>query len=118
LAGKKIEYLDLALHLPPSTVNNIQAWLEKFTEDYDYMIMAPRLKEGLLKINSSDFIEFLGFWDPSALSDFESKKIKSAARDQMKRLLNKAVSSDIRYHYNWCLTALTNFKEGRRRQSS
>lgn len=118
MPGKRIEYLDLAISLPPQAEEQINNWLEEFMDEFDHLVVTPKISKGILKINSQDFVEFLGYWESGRLSDFEVRRIKAIAEDQLKRLLNKAISSDVRYHYNWCLTAMNNFKEGRHRQTS
>ena len=112
-----IDHLDLDIDLSENLENHLKDWLVEFCHDYDYCRITPKIRHHHLKINSSDLIEFIGHCDPSSLSEFEWFGFKSKAREQMTSLLNMSLKSSHRYHYQWCLTALNSFVDGRNRNT-
>ena len=110
-----IDYLDLSIPVPSHLEGQFSEWMEVFEDEFDYVIRPPRLKKGLLKINSSDLIAFLGYIDPSQLTELESKRFLTDIQNVMQQLSNLTTSKEYHTHYQWCLTALNHFKWGRHR---
>lgn len=113
MKSRSVEHLDLSLRIPEHLMEQIQGWLDDFLTESEDVIKTPKMKSGALRMNSQDLIEFLGYVDPSQLSDVDQQRIKSLAKEQLQDNLNKAIRSEYRYHYQWCLAALQNFEWGR-----
>lgn len=102
----KVDSIDLELNLKGLPVNIIQAALEK-------MASGASVAGGVLRINSGDFIELLGYIDGNALSELEQQRLKTRAKAELERLLFNSIISSHRYHYKWCLAALNSLAIGR-----
>jgi hypothetical protein len=112
-SSKVIDYLDLRITVPEKLAELVEKWLVDFTDKHDFIELAPRFKEGILRINSTDFIAFLGYVNPEELSEFELHRFRSLAGNELDQLLLKSLSIDQQSHYKWCLAALSNFEIGR-----
>lgn len=113
-SGKKvIDHLDITLPVHPELQELCQRWLDRFSDEHDYIEATPRLRRGTLLINSTDLISFLGYIDPTGCPEIEMARFKRAVRTQLENQLLYSVSQDTRAHYQWCLTALKSFAWGR-----
>ena len=56
-----VDYYDLKIPIPDHVVEVASKALEEFEEHHDYIVLSPKLKNNLLKINSTDFIALLGY---------------------------------------------------------
>jgi len=110
---KTIDYLDLKIKIPKNLTKQFQGWLKQFEDHHDFIVTYPKLKNEILKINSTDIIPFLGYIDPSQLTELEQKRLERDISDQMGQYINKTTSSEYKSHYQWCLAALKNFPWGR-----
>ena len=113
MVPKRIEYLDLSLRIPPHLLEVARRWVEQFNDEGEEIVSPPKMKAGVLRINSQDLIQFLGFVDPEELSAIDLQRLKSLAKEQLQIGLGKVLHPDYRYHYQWCLAALENFEFGR-----
>lgn len=113
MSQRRVEHLDLSLRLPPHMKDLIETWLEQFLEEGEEIVTPPKIKKGLLRINSQDLIQFLGYIQPGELQPIDLQRIKTLAKDQLELSLNKSIHPEYRYHYQWCLAALENFELGR-----
>ena len=111
-----VDYLDISIAVPENLKPHFQEWLELFEDEFDYIVRPPRLKKGVLKINSSDLITFLGFIEPEVMTELESKRFLTDIQKTMQQLSNLTTSKEYHTHYQWCLTALKHFKWGRHRE--
>lgn len=110
---KQVEHLDLRISIPNNMIGNFENWLEDFHDHEDYVVTAPRLTNGVLRINSVDVVGFLGYLDPSVFSELELARLKKTLQQQLSHLQQKSLSPDFRYHYQWCLAAIENLPWGR-----
>ncbi len=113
-----IDYYDLKLPIPDHISDIIQTAVNEFEDHHDYIILSPKLKTKILKINSSDFIVFLGYLNVKLFSEIDLKRIQSEAENQMHQYITKTVNGDYRSHYQWCLAALKNLDWGRYKTGS
>lgn len=110
---RRVEYLDLSLRIPDHLQEHAQAWIQRFLDEGEEIVSPPKIRLGVLRINSQDLVQFLGFVDPETLTVMDLQRLKSNAKAQMEDLLRKSLHPDYRYHYQWCLAALKNFEFGR-----
>lgn len=113
-----IEYYDLKIAIPDHLTDVTQSAIDEFEDHQDYIVLSPKLKNRVLKINSTDFIALLGFLDVSKISEMDLKRIQSEAESQMQQYVAKTVKADYRSHYQWCLAALKNLDWGRHKTGS
>lgn len=113
-----VDYYDLKISIPDHVVEVAQNAMEEFEEHHDYIVISPKLKNKLLKVNSTDFIALLGYLDVGHLSEIDLKRIQSDAEEQMQQYIAKTVNADYRSHYQWCLAALKNLDWGRHKTGS
>lgn len=110
-----IEHLDLEIDFRPECLTTLKTWLTDFTDDYPYVTVQPKLRESYLMINSQDFVEFLAYVHPNEWDELTWARFRKTAEKQLEILLQKSVHPELRYHYQWCLAALGNLKDGRKR---
>lgn len=110
---KKIDYLDLRIHLPREASDKLHSSLKVFLESHDEITQTPKIRDEELLINSDDFISFLGYLNPKDFSEFELRQLKAEAKRQMQQLSLKTVSPEFRNHYTWCITVMGQHKVGR-----
>jgi hypothetical protein len=115
---RHIDYRDLQISVSDNLSPFLAVWIEEFNSSFENIIIEPRLRAGLLLINSFDLINFLGYADPSLVSEIDWKRFKKECERQMGMLLQKSIHPDRRYHYQWSLTALNQFLEGRYRAAA
>lgn len=108
-----VEHLDLNIVVPPGLLDPLSETLQTYLETAEYVVITPRFKDNVLKINSKDFVDFSGFIDTKGLSEFEVQRFLVEVRKQLMDSLNKCFHPDLRYHYKWCLAALSSFPLGR-----
>ncbi|MGI6525508.1 MAG: hypothetical protein ACOX2O_09520 [Bdellovibrionota bacterium] len=111
--SKTIDFSDMELDLSGLPEESIADTLTLLLKSGRYLTTRPEIQNGVLYINSEDFITFLGFVDPALISELELQRLKTRAKFEYKRLLFNAVIPKHRYHYKWCLTALNTLEVGR-----
>ncbi len=114
-AHRVIDYPDMSLSLAGLPEAVFKLWLKQFLDEHDFVETNPRIRKGVLQINSTDFIAFLGYLEPEQLSEIELKRFMQIAKKEFERLLFNSTALDHRYHYQWCLAAMKNLPIGRRR---
>jgi hypothetical protein len=105
--------LDLSIPLSKERVCFYEDCLKLFLSEHNYVECPPKIKHDVLEINSTDFIAFLGYLDPTPLDELELRRFKKNARKSIEQLLVKSLSSTNQAHYKWCLTAMKSFPLGR-----
>lgn len=113
MTSRRVEHLDLSLRLPPHLQDIVKQWMDQFTEEGEEIVTPPKIRRGVLRINSQDLIQFFGYVDPDKLTSLDLQRLKNMAKEQLELGLNKSLHADYRYHYQWCLAALENFEFGR-----
>lgn len=113
-----ITYYDLKIPVPDHMTKMTQAAVNEFEDHHDYIVLSPKLKNKVLKVNSTDFIALLGYLEVSNFSEMDLKRIQSEAESQMQQYVAKTVNADYRSHYQWCLAALKNLDWGRHKTGS
>lgn len=113
MQNKSVEHLDLELQLSADVLPEFKRALDEFMHNFHYQVIAPKWMGDTLLINSKDFVELSGYIKKENLRDIDLARVKKLAEKQMKIWLQKSMQPGIRYHYNWCLTALNSFDWGR-----
>ena len=108
-----IDYLDLYLELSESQLAPIEYALEQFEDHYIHTQVAPRLKNGMLLINSSDLVPFLGYVNPESFNEMDRFRFRNEIKKKLEAQLSKSLSLDNQSHYKWCLAAANSKEMGR-----
>ena len=112
-SSKVIDYYDLKIHYKRDHQTDLERAIQSYENNYDYLKMTPKLRDQGLLINSNDLIPFLGHLDTSTWVELDIQRLKTEIRQKLGDLLGKAIHSEFRSHYQWCLTALETFQWGR-----
>ena len=113
--SKTIDYPDLLIKIPPPLTAKFDEFIKAFVDTHLYVEVSPKIKDGMLIINSTDLIAFTGYIEPEALSELDLFRFKSAATKQLEQQLVKSLSLNNQAHYKWCLAQLKNLEFGRNR---
>ena len=109
----EISYRDLRIQLPKDSTGSFEWSLHQFIDNYEAIVINPRIRKSVLEINSSDFVSYLGYLNIDSLNEFEWAQFKSNAKNEMEQLLMKSLRPQNRHHYTWCLAAVKQLKPGR-----
>ncbi len=108
-----IDFLDVIVRLPHASVPQLEETLQRFVTEYNFVEIEPKIKDGRLLINSTDLIAYLGYISPDLLTEFEKVQFRQNIIDALDQLLLRAVNTDFRSHYKWCIAAVKNLELGR-----
>lgn len=111
--AKTIDYPDLLIKIPPTVSEKFDSYIKDFVGSHLYVEVDPKIKDGVLLINSTDLIAFTGYIPPDELSELDLFRFKSAAAKQLEQQLLKSLSLSNQAHYKWCLAQLKNLDFGR-----
>lgn len=108
-----ITYLDISISIPPALESDFAHFLEQFIENHLHIESIPKLREGVLHINSMDLIPFTGYIDSSKCNELDLYRFKSDVRKALEQQLLKSLSLAHQGHYKWCLAAFESKEFGR-----
>ena len=108
-----IDYLDLYVAVSPSAMESFEKFLADFVDNHLYIEITPKLKDGVLLINSTDVVAFTGYIDPEQCIEMDLFRFKAELKKQLEQQLVKSLSLQNQSHYKWCLGAISNKDFGR-----
>jgi hypothetical protein len=104
----KWNQLDLKIQLSPSQAVGMQAMLEKFLAKKQHYFCAPVLDDSTLKINSSDFINFL---DQAEFgNEFDLFRLKASALRAVGEIQKTKAEPLVIQHYKRCKEIIAEMK--------
>lgn len=110
---KSVEHLDLVIRVHEALEPLMKEALEHFMSEHETIVVTPRFKDSILKINSYDFIALLGYLKIEDSMQLDLKRFFRSAESALQGQLGKALNPNYQYHYKWCLSGLKNFPIGR-----
>ncbi len=108
-----IDYLDLYIPVSPTAAESFARFIADFIENHLYIEINPKLKDGVLLINSTDLVAFTGYIDPEECFELDLFRFKTDSKKQLEQQLLKSLSLQNQAHYKWCLGAITSKEYGR-----
>ena len=84
-----IDYLDLYIAIPQAIQEVFSEFLADFIDNHIYIEIQPKLKEGVLLINSTDLVAFTGYIQPSRCNELDLFRFKAELKKQQEKLLTK-----------------------------
>lgn len=108
-----IDYLDVCIAIPKALEELFSEFLADFISNHLHIELTPKLRDGILNINSSDLVAFTGYIRPEKCNELDLYRFKQDARKAMEQQLLKTLSTHFQAHYKWCIAAITSKEFGR-----
>lgn len=111
----QIDYLDICIGVPRALESEFSEFLADFISQHLHIECTPKIRDGLLNINSTDLIAFTGYINPEVCNELDLYRFKHDVRQAYEQQLVKSLSLAHQAHYKWCMAALETKPFGRSR---